>query len=123
MQIARTPIIERTEEIERCIADCVDCAGVCTETVDYCLETGGRHVRPEHVRLMLDCGEICQISASYMLRESTFSTDLCGLCAEVCDRCAKSCAGFTDDPKMKTCADVCRRCAVSCRHMARMPVR
>lgn len=104
-------------ELQQCIDACSECSQVCTETVAYCLEQGGAHARADHVRLLLDCAEICQTSANYMSRGSDLHAETCAVCADVCDRCAQACASFEDE-QMRRCADVCRRCAESCRHMA-----
>jgi hypothetical protein len=79
---------------------------------------GGRHAESAHIRLMLDCAEICQTSANFMLRGSELHSRTCGVCAEVCERCARDCEQLGDDAHMRACAEACRRCADSCKHMA-----
>jgi hypothetical protein len=76
-----------------------------------CLEVGGEHPAPDHIRLLQDCAEICQTSANFMLRVSDFHGSTCEVCAEDCER-------FTDDEMMQQCAQSCRSCAESCREMA-----
>lgn len=119
----RTTVIERPKEMEQCINDCLDCHSICLESVDHCLKMGGRHASQDHIRLLLDCSEICQTSANFMLRGSDFSARVCEICAEIDDRCAESCDQFRDDKMMKACADVCRRDAESCRQMAKMSMK
>ena len=80
-----------------CIQECQNCHNVCTETIAHCLEMGGDHAEPNHIRLLLDCAEICQTSANFMLRMSEFHGQTCGVCAEVCERCAEDCERFGDD--------------------------
>jgi hypothetical protein len=104
-------------EMRRCIELCTECHNVCVETLARCLQHGGEHAEPAHVRLMLDCAEICQTSANFMLRGSELHGRTCGVCADVCERCARDCAGFAEE-FMQRCADACRRCAESCRQMA-----
>lgn len=104
--------------MQDCIQACQACHNICVETTQHCLQMGGEHTRPEHIRLMLDCAEICQTSANFMLRGSALHAYTCGACAEVCERCAQDCARFTDDPTMQRCAEACRSCARSCRDMA-----
>jgi MinD superfamily P-loop ATPase len=87
-------------------------------TVTYCLQKGGNHAEQSHIRLLLDCAEICETSANFMLRTSELHARTCGVCAEVCERCAQDCDRMGDDAQMKACADMCRRCAESCRQMA-----
>src|SRR5215217_3671660 len=53
-----------------CIELCNDCHKACLETAMYCLQQGGKHAEPNHVRLMFDCAEICQTSSNFMQRGS-----------------------------------------------------
>lgn len=108
-----------SQEMRDCIQECQSCHSICLESVTHCLQMGGEHARPEHIRMLLDCAEICETSANFMLRGSEFHPRTCGVCAEVCERCAQDCERFTDDPMMQACARACRSCAQSCREMAR----
>jgi hypothetical protein len=80
--------------------------------------TAGQHAASEQVTLLVDCAEICQTSANFMLRKSKLHTRTCDVCAEVCERCTGSCDSIGDDPRMRACAEECRRCASPCREMA-----
>jgi hypothetical protein len=107
------------QNMERCIQNCLDCYKSCLSTLfSYCIPQGGKHSNPEHIQLMLDCAEICQTNANFMLRGSDLHIRTCGICAEVCSRCANDCGLFENDARMQDCAEVCRRCAESCREMA-----
>lgn len=104
------------DDLQRCIDLCQECHRICLRTaMHHCLETGGPHVAPPHFRLMLNCAEICQTAANFMLSGSDLHHLTCGVCAEVCDRCAEDCESIGD---MDECVDICRRCAESCRAMA-----
>ena len=105
-------------EMDACIEECTRCHQTCVRTLRHCLEMGGPHAEAGHVRLMMDCVQICQTSADFMLRGSELHIHTCRACAEVCDRCAQDCARMSDDEPMRRCADACRRCAERCRHMA-----
>jgi len=108
-----------TDEIRRCIQDCLDCHRICTETVNHCLTMGGKHAEARHIRTMLDCAEICGTAAGFMLRGSDYHARTCGVCAELCAACADSCQEIgPHDQTMQQCAETCRRCAASCRSMA-----
>jgi hypothetical protein len=97
------------------IKACLDCHSTCLQTaMSYCLERGGRHVEQQHLRLMLNCAEICQTSANFMLSGSPLHARVCAVCAEVCEACAKSCEQVGD---MRECVEECKRCAKSCRSM------
>jgi hypothetical protein len=103
--------------MDDCIQNCQDCHKLCLETVQHCLTMGGEHAEAEHIQTLLDCAEICETSANFMLRSSALRARACGVCAEACEQCARECARF-DDAQMKTCADACRRCATTCRQMS-----
>jgi hypothetical protein len=104
--------------MQQCIRNCLDCYRVCLETLNHCLLKGGKHAEAGHIRLLLDCAEICRTSADFMIRGSDLHGRTCGVCAEVCRRCAEDCEGLADDEPMKACAEMCRRCAESCQRMA-----
>lgn len=106
-------------EMRQCIENCLDCHAICLETITHCLRMGGKHAEASHIRLMMDCVQICQTSADFMLRGSDLHGRTCGVCAEVCARCAEDCERLAgDDELMRRCAEMCRRCAESCRKMA-----
>ncbi len=111
---------QTSSEMQHCIQNCQECHRICLETVTHCLQVGGPHAEASHIRLLLDCAQVCQTSADFMLRVSEFHPRVCDICAEVCERCAQDCERFGDDPMMQRCAEACRRCAESCRRMASM---
>lgn len=112
---------QMSQEMQDCITDCMTCHAVCLETISHCLQMGGRHALPEHIRLLQDCAQICVTSADFMLRMSDHHSQVCGLCAEICEACARACEGMADGTDfMQRCAEACRRCAESCRRMSRM---
>lgn len=103
-------------QMDECIQACLDCYRSCLQTASqHCLEMGGKHTEPEHFRLMLDCAEICRSSAAFMLNGSPFHHQTCGVCAEVCEACARSCAAIGE---MDDCVRACEHCADLCRQMA-----
>lgn len=102
--------------MQECIQECQGCANLCLSmATNHCLTMGGKHVEPEHFRTMLDCAQICQTSADFMLRGSALHGHTCRACAAVCEACAKSCQAIGD---MRECVEMCRRCAEACRTMA-----
>jgi hypothetical protein len=108
---------EKSDMVEKCIDDCLDCYCVCAETTSHCLKMGGDHAEAKHITLMNACADACKMSADYMLRDVEYQKQMCAMCAQICDSCAQSCDKFSDD-FMKKCADTCRRCAESCRKMS-----
>jgi hypothetical protein len=101
-------------QTEQCIENCLYCHRLCLETITHCLEMGGEHAEASHIKLLLDCAEICQTSANFMLRSSDLHPSLCAICAQICEQCAEHCERFSEDAKMQACAAICRRCAESC---------
>jgi hypothetical protein len=59
---------------------------------------------------------LCDLAARYMSRPSSYSKQLCQLCAQSCDACAAECERFPDD-HCTECAAKCRTCAAECRSM------
>jgi hypothetical protein len=99
-----------------CIQYCTECSATCySMALTHCLNLGGKHVEPEHFRLMMDCAKMCETSAHLQLSGSRFSAQFCAFCALVCEACAEDCARIGD---MEQCVEACRRCAASCREMA-----
>ena len=107
-----------SQEMQQCIQHCLNCYRICQEmAMNHCLETGGKHVKPHHFRLMIDCAEICDTAGKFMLNNSDFHAKVCATCAEVCEACAQSCREVGD---MEECVRACEQCAQSCRKMAEM---
>lgn len=107
-------------DMDPCIQACLDCHRVCLATVAHCLQQGGSHAEAAHIRIMLDCAQICLVSADFMIRGSTLHGRICAVCAETCRACEQSCSGHPDaDDAMRRCAEACRRCAEECERMAR----
>lgn len=104
--------------LHHCIEECSTCHSTCLNTLTYCLERGGHHAAAAHVRLLIDCAEICQTSANFMMRGSMLHAEICAVCAEICSQCADDCVRFQDDTHMQHCAEACQRCAESCSQMA-----
>lgn len=109
---------QMSQEMQECIDNCLNCHSTGVEAINHCLQIGGPHAEPTHIRLLMDCAQVCQTSADFMLRMSDLHPETCGVCADVCERCAIDCERFGDDETMKACAQVCRKCAESCRSMA-----
>ncbi|UXI68954.1 ferredoxin [Tahibacter amnicola] len=104
-----------TRDAARCIQDCLTCFRTClAAAMNFCLEAGGRHIAPVHIRLMTGCADVCRTTAAYLLSSTPFYEELCRACAAVCEACAADCDSVG---KMDDCAEACRRCAESCRQM------
>jgi len=108
----------RTTAMDVCIENCLNCARACEELISHCLFRGGEHASSAHIKVLMDCAEVCTVSANFMTRGSDFHVETCELCASVCAACAIDCARLAhDDEMMARCADICRQCAESCKMM------
>src|SRR5438445_13299076 len=92
-------IRETIEALQHCHAICASMA------MTHCLETGGEHARPQHLRLMLDCAGLCALTADALGRKSQFHNRLAPLCAEVCETCEQDFAALGG---MEDCVEACR---------------
>ncbi len=103
-------------ELQACIDACLECYQSCLEmSTGHCLELGGEHARPDHIKLMLACSETCRATAHVMLIGSPHHKHLCAECADICSDCAAECERLGN---MEPCVRACRACAESCRKMA-----
>ena len=107
----------QNQDLQRCIEACQACHEICLEMITHCLSQGGKHASPDHIRTLIDCAQICETSADFMIRDSALHPHICRACAEVCERCAVSCEQL-GGAEMKRCAEECRRCADECRKMS-----
>lgn len=108
---------DATYDMQQCIQNCRDCHRICMLTLTHWLGKGSD--QGPHVRLLLDCAEICQVSANFMLRSSDQHVYTCAVCAQVCERCARECERLgAGDEEMRLCGEMCQRCADSCHYMA-----
>ncbi|MEK6805778.1 MAG: four-helix bundle copper-binding protein [Pseudomonadota bacterium] len=104
------------DTMQPCIDACSHCHETCLHAaMTRCLTAGGKNVEAAHFRLMMNCAEICQTSANFLLSGSAFHPKVCAVCADICDACAKSCEQVGG---MEDCVKACRECADSCRKMA-----
>jgi hypothetical protein len=90
-------------QVQECIVECDSCHDLCLETIGQCLSVGGRHADGEHVTLLMDCAQICQIAADFMLRGSARQGMTSAVCAAVCEACASSCDAL-GSAELRACA-------------------
>ncbi len=106
----------QSADMKHCIEECLRCYQTCLGMLmNHCLEAGGKHMEPEHVRIMMACAEMCRTSAAMMMIGTAHHKHTCRECAEICEDCAKSCEAVGG---MDECVTQCRACAESCGKMA-----
>jgi hypothetical protein len=106
------------EKYRACIDACVECARECEHCAAACLGEEDVKRLARCIRLDTDCAAICWQAASFMSRGSEHATQVCRLCADICDACAEECEKHTDMEHCRSCAEACRHCAEECRKMA-----
>jgi hypothetical protein len=106
-------------QMRECIESTSECYTVCAETLNYSLD-GGRSLADElHLRLLIDCCEVCQTTQNTLLRSSDLGMMLAAVCVEACEKVAESCRRVDgSDEKLTACAEVCDRTADCCRQLA-----
>ncbi len=100
-----------------CEEHCSTCQSKCEKAEEYVKGAGGKIASEKRLKLLADCASICKTSHDFLSRGSQFHPEVCKVCADVCNACAKSCEE-ANDPKLKDCMDECKKCAESCHKMA-----
>ena len=105
-------------EMRRCIEAASETYAVCTETLTYSLDGHFDLADPRHLRLLIDCAEVCQTTQNALLRASELKQLLATVCVEACENVAESCRQLDPtDEQLAECAEVCTRCADYCREL------
>ena len=108
--------LSQNSDMQRCIDACIECHRTCLQmAMGDCIRTDGNHAEPELIRLMLNCAELCQTTANFMISDSPVHGIACNACAQVCDACTQSCEEVSG---MEECVRACRYCAESCEQMS-----
>lgn len=106
------------------LSDCVDAClaahRACTESVIHGLQQGGDVGEWDLVQLLLDCADISETAANFLLRSSRLHHLTCQVTAEIADRTATACEKHAaDDALLRETAEACRRAATACRKTIR----
>lgn len=84
------------------------CMDSISETFNYCLEQGDRHVDAKHLRCMMDCWDVLQVTSTFIARDSEYADRFKEICADAVKACEESCEEFEGDERMTACGDSCR---------------
>ncbi len=103
--------------MKECIDNCLNSFRVCEEAATKAIDS--INVNVEHVKLLQAAAAICRTSAEFMMIESNYHYDTCGLCAKICRACAKECENGSE-AWMQECYEACTKCAYSCEGMSKM---
>lgn len=105
--------------MQACINACAKCSQDCYMCFNACLHEPDLNMRKDCVKMLIECGNMCEISAAMMSMKGRFSQEHCQLCALICDTCAKECDMYKEE-HCQRCVASCRKCADECRNMAAM---
>jgi triphosphoribosyl-dephospho-CoA synthetase len=103
--------------LQPCINACIICAKACNKCFKECLEKDNINELKEALSILVDCAEICYVTAVYMSKDDTFSEELSSSCAELCEKCASICERY----EYLSCQDTvaaCKQCAEACKELA-----
>lgn len=103
--------------VQTCINACIICAKACNKCFKACLEKDNIDEMKEALSILVDCAEICYVTAIYMSKDSTFSEELSLTCAEICEKCASIC-GHYDDLPCQASVEACKQCAAACKELS-----
>lgn len=105
-------------QYQKCIEACQECASVCHTCAVCCLQEDDVQHLTKCIQLDLECAAICTAAAQVMSLNGELAEDLCQLCIEACDRCARECGQHSELEHCRNCADACHECAEVCSHMS-----
>lgn len=105
--------------LAQCIAECFNCAEICTSCADACLSEDMIAELRKCIRLNLDCADICDATGRVLTRQTEYdaptSKAQLQACAEVCRTCAEECERHADmHEHCSICAQACRACQEAC---------
>ncbi|MDF2473450.1 MAG: ferredoxin [Lachnospiraceae bacterium] len=94
-----------------------DCEANCEHMIQHLLLHEKMEPRKVQAILLLECIDICMLTAKYTARDAIYARHAAALCADICDACGNECANFPDQLSQH-CAIICINCARHCRYFA-----
>ena len=80
----------------------------------HCVPPDAHGIDEALCTLLLNCSDISQMTANFILNGSPYQEPLLRLCAEICEACAKACSDIED---FEECVAACYTCADACRSL------
>lgn len=99
---------------EKCITACNECLAACNQCNNACIDSPRVKEFLRCIMLNRDCALFCNTTALLLQHGSEFLPQVCTLCADACEECAKESARF-DLPECQRATEACRHCATECR--------
>lgn len=103
---------------QECQENCENCYRICIQTVVHATRQTDHPLHESHLRLLMDCADICHTCANFLLRGSDMHPPVCRACATICEFCAEFCGEGRGDAQIRLCEQVCLRCSESCAQLA-----
>jgi hypothetical protein len=104
------------DNVQACIDSCLRGQRECIMTLTYLRDMGGAHIDPVRIRSLLDCADVCQAAATFLMRGSHRHIEMCAVAARISRDCADACDG-TNDQQLRKCVEACRTCEATCREL------
>ena len=100
-------------ETKTCVAALQACHATCLQFATFdCMQGNYPRVGPNQFRLMLDCAELCQTAANFLIRDSDHYLRVCREALVICEDLASDCRKF---PGMEAILAACDECVSACR--------
>ncbi len=103
------------EQMQSCIDACTQCHQACRRMLAALSRNRGDGQVDPSMQVLLECSDLCALSAGLQLVQSPYSRRVCEICADACRECEHQCMGTEIG---EACAQACRACAESCEAMA-----
>ncbi len=97
-----------------CRLMCESCRAECLATLDG-MSRGDVSVNGGSLKALMDCAELCGMTASGLQRSSSASGYVAEACALMAVRCGESLSCEPDSTGLTACIASCRECAAACR--------
>jgi hypothetical protein len=97
------------DESWECARRCFACAGTCWQSIASWLDQA--EPLPDQLLVLIDCAELCEVTARSLMRGSPEAGRLAALTGELCALAAKA---AEDEPALAGCVEAALRCARSC---------
>lgn len=104
------------QDYQSCIEACLRCAAASQECASFCLKEEDVATMAKCIQLDMECAAICYACAELMSLGSQHAMEICSICADICEACARECNRHEND-HCQRCAVECNACAEECRKM------
>jgi Domain of Unknown Function (DUF326) len=106
------------QRYHNCIQACHACVVACESCATSCLNDPQCTTMISCIQLDRDCADVCALTAQLMTRDSVSVTQMCTMCATICQNCADVCSKHKTG-HCQLCAEACRKCADECLKLAK----